>query len=80
MIIWKIINRLAKSARKAPAGWFGTELPLERIRSVVEKDNRTKNHLLNVFAIDHSRVTGIFTERIHRFNVGDHVHNSVREH
>ena len=32
MIVWQIIRRLATIAQKTPAGWLGTELPLEKVQ------------------------------------------------
>ena len=34
MIVWQITRRLETIAQKTPAGWLGTELPLEKDQSV----------------------------------------------
>ena len=44
MVVWKIIKRLAIYDQKTPAGWLGTELPLENFQSVKERMTAKKKN------------------------------------
>jgi len=37
MIVWRMMRRVATTAQKTPAGWFGTVLPLGEEVSVIFK-------------------------------------------
>ena len=79
IIVWTIIRRLATTAQKTPAGWFGTVLPLQ-IKSMSALGPVVDN-ALDVITVQNRTIfrASVCLKRIDSFNVGDHNKDGARE-
>jgi len=80
MIVWKMINRLATTAQKTPAGWCGTVLPLKRQLMHMNRGN-SESYSRNIVAVHHCCIitTPVGFEGVDSLDVGDHDENGTAE-
>jgi len=80
MIVWKMINRLATTAQKTPAGWCGTVLPLKR-RLMHMNRGDSESYSRNIVAVHHCCIitTPVGFEGVDSLDVGDHDENGTAE-
>jgi hypothetical protein len=80
MIVWKMINRLATTAQKTPAGWCGTVLPLKRRSTHINRED-SELYSRNIIAVHHRCIiaTIVGLEGVDSLDVHDHDKNGTAE-